>query len=460
MDYLLVDSAERGRLEQALVNLQRHGRHVEENLGVWESVGECADVECLKKTKGARDRAIERALRPEELVGVYNTVRSLEASGVREPAEGDLPAQIAYQAKLWGEIGPCLRSLAVPAPISEEGLQEATRILINQGKKERSRAINCEDGVTCGQLRNIDIPQLKAVVPELLVTGLAIFASIPKIGKTWLCLQLGVAVASGGRFLGYDCGLAGQVLYLALEDGLRRMHVRLESIGASIEEGIDFFFSWPQGERGFDLLKKYLDDHPGVLLVVIDTLFKFLGLGKIGSYGIDYESMARLKQLGDEYEVAILVVHHLRKSAVADPVELMYGSNGLTGAADTLWVLSRGRGLAEANLLVTGRDVPETNLPLAFDHATGAWSLAAEEAPRADSAERQRILDAMADGTVKATGEIAAVVGKSLSNTNYHLNHLIQDRLIKRVGYGKWAMETIETECPRTDAESQQGGVA
>jgi RecA-family ATPase len=77
-------------------------------------------------------------------------------------------------------------------------------------------------GITAAQLDDTDIPPLSWTVPGLLPEGFGILAAAPKIGKSWLVLSLGLAVAMGTPFLGVPVEQR-PVLYLALEDGKRRL---------------------------------------------------------------------------------------------------------------------------------------------------------------------------------------------------------------------------------------------
>lgn len=57
--------------------------------------------------------------------------------------------------------------------------------------------------ITAADLQQKDLPPIKFIVDNLLSVGLNILASPPKYGKSWMVLALCLAVASGGRFLGY-----------------------------------------------------------------------------------------------------------------------------------------------------------------------------------------------------------------------------------------------------------------
>ena len=71
--------------------------------------------------------------------------------------------------------------------------------------------------LTADKILTTDWPEPTWAVPELLPVGLSILAGKPKLGKSWMALQIAQAVASGGRALNKQVE-AGPVLYLALED--------------------------------------------------------------------------------------------------------------------------------------------------------------------------------------------------------------------------------------------------
>ena len=59
------------------------------------------------------------------------------------------------------------------------------------------------------------------------------------------------------------------------------------------------------------------------------------------SYASDYDIVTRLKTLADSYKVTMLIVHHTRKQKAEDIFDMISGTNGLMGAADGAFVLSK-----------------------------------------------------------------------------------------------------------------------
>ena len=79
----------------------------------------------------------------------------------------------------------------------------------------------------------------------------------------------------------------------------------------------------------------------------------------------------------------------------ADFVETVQGTFGTAAAADTIIVVKRSRGEADATLYVTGRDVDEQELALRFAPETGTWELLGDAAEYGLGETRKEILDAI-----------------------------------------------------------------
>jgi RecA-family ATPase len=70
-----------------------------------------------------------------------------------------------------------------------------------------------------------EFPPLAYAVPEIVPEGSVLLVAAPKCGKSWLALSMALAAAAGGRALGIKIPKR-PVLYLALEDGDRRLQDR------------------------------------------------------------------------------------------------------------------------------------------------------------------------------------------------------------------------------------------
>src|SRR6266567_1308890 len=249
------------------------------------------------------------------------------------------------------------------------------------------------------------LPPVQWAIPDILPEGLTLLAGKPKLGKSWLALSVALAVASGGVALGTYPVTQGEVLYLALEDNERRLQLRAQQLLASMTtfpHSISFELRWPRLDQGgLTYLEEYLQTHPDVRLVVIDTWARVSPKAQHrqrSQYEDEYAALTPLKYLADTYRVSILAIHHLRKMRGDDVLDEITGSIGLTGAVDGALILKRERGQHDASLFMTGRDIEhEQQLALRFDAQTAMWMLVgnAEEVKR--TKERQDILDLLSE---------------------------------------------------------------
>jgi hypothetical protein len=255
-------------------------------------------------------------------------------------------------------------------------------------------------GYTAVELLATDFPEPRFAVPGIFAEGLNLLVGSPKLGKSWLALNVAIAVASGGRALGKVPVELGEVLYLALEDGPRRLKKRLEMVlGADpAPEGLHFETEWPPLiDGGAEDLGAWLGMHPDTRFVVVDVIARLRSPVKSNAdrYLIDYMVAEEVKRVADQHSVAVVAVHHTRKAAADDFIDSVSGTNGLAGAADSIVVLKRSRGQADAVLHVVGRDVEEQELALNFDAHIGTWALLGDAEEWRMSETRRQIIEAI-----------------------------------------------------------------
>ena len=221
--------------------------------------------------------------------------------------------------------------------------------------------------MTHQQLQTIDadtllsttLPPTRFIIDRLLPQGLHILAGAPKVGKSWLALWLCLQVAQGTSVWDFPTH-RGTVLYLCLEDSLTRIQSRLFQITDDAPEALHFAtIAAGIGEGLEEQLTNFLTQHPDTSLVVIDTLQRIrTGSDSGNPYANDYRDISVLKALADKHHIAILLIHHLRKMNDDDPMNMISGTTGISGATDSNFVLKeRRRGSGEATLYCTGRDI-------------------------------------------------------------------------------------------------------
>lgn len=63
-----------------------------------------------------------------------------------------------------------------------------------------------DDSIDAETLLGMNFPELAYVIPRYVVEGLTILGGKPKLGKSWLAYDIGIAVATGGKAMGtVDC---------------------------------------------------------------------------------------------------------------------------------------------------------------------------------------------------------------------------------------------------------------
>jgi hypothetical protein len=186
--------------------------------------------------------------------------------------------------------------------------------------------------------------------------------------------------------------------------------------------------------------------HPEARLVIVDTLARVRPIrsGRGDLYAEDYRIGQDLKALADSHGVAVLVVHHLRKMDSDDPLELLSGTLGLPGAADSVLVMKRERGRDDATLFVTGRDVEERELAVEWDEALWQWVHrgSAEEYRRSEA--RKDILELLEkEDEPLSPREIAEAVGKKDTAVRQLLRSMVQDGEVLRHGTSSQSRYTL-----------------
>lgn len=221
------------------------------------------------------------------------------------------------------------------------------------------------------------LPPIRFVVDKLLPQGLHILAGAPKVGKSWLALWLCLCVAKGEPVWNFPT-LRGGVLYLCLEDSYSRIQNRLLDITDNAPADLYFATVSEKLHSGLvEQIEGFLGAHPDTVLVVIDTLQRIRAVGnEANPYASDYRDLGVLKELADRNRIAILLIHHLRKRNDEDPMNMISGTTGISGATDTNLVLKKGkRSGSAAALYCTGRDIEYQELALEFDQDAHVWKL-------------------------------------------------------------------------------------
>ena len=215
------------------------------------------------------------------------------------------------------------------------------------------------------------------LIDGLLQRGTYIFAGSPKVGKSFMMAQLAYHISTGTPLWSYKVRKA-TVLYFALEDDYPRLQKRLfQMFGAEETDNLYFATECKTVSGGLEeQIRGFIGEHPDTGLIIIDTLKRVREAGDADySYASDYDIVARLKALADSYKVTMLIVHHTRKQKAEDIFDMISGTNGLMGAADGAFVLSKEKRTSNnATLDVAGRDQQDMKIHLVRDAERLIWN--------------------------------------------------------------------------------------
>ena len=395
--------------------------------------GECLRV--LRATKGDRNNTLNRA--------AYS-LGQLVASGHLQRDE-----VVESLARAASGIG--LEEHEIQATIHSglESGQSSPRVIPEREEKtspsqETSPPPQGVEIHTLASIMRMHLPQPRWVLPGILSEGLSILAGKPKLGKSFLALNLGITIAAGGKALNSIQVEEGDVLYLTLEDRLRRVQSRARKILGGLQEEaserLHICVECPRmGAGGLGVLEKWIESTPTARLIVVDVWAKFRpipGRGNNASaYDLDYEAAAALKSLGDRHGVSVLILHHCKKAAQEDVVDEISGTLGLAGAADGITILTRARNDNEATLFVTGRDVQDQELALVFDPKHCTWTSTGSAEDRTRSKTRQRVVEALrASGGGMFASELAELLELSPGTVKKECWRMHQEGHLRKIG--------------------------
>ena len=253
--------------------------------------------------------------------------------------------------------------------------------------------------VSANDIQKMDIPKINWIVEGLLPEGLALLAGRPKVGKSWLSSQLALSVASGSKTMDYFQSLKSKVVYIALEDNLRRLKDRINLLMQGNEAPADLYFLDKSEfnrfyQEGLLLIKQAIAQYEDLNLIIIDTLGNAISRDdrKFGiSFQQEYDFMSELQNLALQNQLCILLIHHTRKTVADSVYDEIVGTTGITAAPDTLLILKK---QGDAFLMhVTGRDIKEESYLLSQDEDSHNWIIVEKNVQFATTIERQDLVD-------------------------------------------------------------------
>jgi len=289
------------------------------------------------------------------------------------------------------------------------------------------------------QLAGEEFKAVKYLVDGLIPEGAFLLAGRPKIGKSWLAIDIALSVAMGDHCLGRETA-GGDVLLLPLEDTRRRLHSRLAllRVRQSWPASLQCALHWPRiDEGGADELAKWCDKVKAPKLIVVDTLAKIRPPRQRNEdpYASDYAVGAALKQVSDSRPgLTVIAVTHLRKAEADDPIDKITGTLGLSGAFDGAMVLDRKRNESTGVLKIVGRDIEhDVDLGVEWAPELTRWRIIGDAAEVKASAARRQILACIREAKeAMLPREIAEETGLPRGSVRHLVRKMHGDGLLVR----------------------------
>jgi len=201
------------------------------------------------------------------------------------------------------------------------------------------KAILLDDFLSAG------VPDFDYVVEPILAAGsLGLIVGSPGTLKSWLGMDLGLAVASGEDWLGVFKTKQGPVLYVDQENPRAVLERRLAQLREARGCSSSPFYLLARDDLSstdLDLTQvgdfkelKAVVDNLKPALVILDSLREFHSADENSSTEMA-PIMRRLKALASESGAAVLAIHHLRKD-VSDLAEAIRGTGHFRAAVDAI----------------------------------------------------------------------------------------------------------------------------
>ena len=231
-----------------------------------------------------------------------------------------------------------------------------------------------------------DLTEAERKPPEFIVDGIipcgmTFLSGAPKTRKSFLALQMAIAVATGQPFWGHDVKQCS-VAYLDLEGSKSRISFRTSRMSTAIPRNVYITNTVTErlADGLVDKLRQLHREKPEIRLVIIDTFSRARGSFKAGganAYDADVALLEPVQRMALEENIAVLFVHHDKKGAslMSDSFERLSGTMGISGSADcVINLVTEGKRFdGRATLEYTPRDAKGGEIPLTFDDYYMEW---------------------------------------------------------------------------------------
>jgi len=216
-------------------------------------------------------------------------------------------------------------------------------------------------------------------IPGLIKKGVTLLSGSPYTGKSFFCLDIALAVATGGNAINAFPSPKAGVLYLALTDNEQRIKNRLTKLlknetASDDLQNLYFATEWERGITGLKFIRKHIKEHPNCKLIIID-LFAYLRT-KANTpkkfYTNNCMLLNSIKQLSNELNISIILTHHY-EDPIFDKNTKSFTPNDLPCLIDTTLLIRRNGQKKDNTLYMTEHGISASPKPLLLKFASCKW---------------------------------------------------------------------------------------
>ena len=173
-----------------------------------------------------------------------------------------------------------------------------------------------------------------------------------------------------------------------------------------------------------EFLFQLKQEYPATACIMIDTVAAIrVPSHREKNYDETEREFATLRRLAHDLGIAVIVVHHSRKSTgmEASPLETILGSQGIGATVETALVLQQAKGSRNITVHLTGKDVDQRDIAYRWDNPgfqpqgdpvvahLGPFQRKCLDCIRQHPRCRQALIEQQLDGD---KGQISKAVGK------------------------------------------------
>jgi archaellum biogenesis ATPase FlaH len=201
---------------------------------------------------------------------------------------------------------------------------------------------------TGNTMREEIIAEASDLIPGLVRSSSLVFLGGEEgSGKSMLCMNLGIAVATGGdKFLSWQLSNCGSVIYLNAELYNNEFIYRFQRMTVTTpgKESLARFITpvhVPLLSECQPALEELIAEHQAKL-VILDCLYWLSDVSEIDNDQVK-KFMRALTSIRDRFNLCVLVVHHIRKGGKEQRADshMLRGAGAISAAADTILLLRR-----------------------------------------------------------------------------------------------------------------------